>query len=125
MKRTMFLALALAAPAAFGQTAKTGAEPGQVKILREEIRRDKADLSAKWKAARAERAQLAAQMKAEAVKLKSVEGTRAEKAAARRALRAKYARLAKEARERSALQRKRLREDMASKGALVKRLRQS
>ena len=119
------LALTLVAPAAFGQTAVTAPSAGQVKILREEIKRDKTDLTAKWKSARAVREQLTAQMKAEAAKLKTAEGTRAEKAAARKALRLKYANLMKEARAKNARERRALREDMASKSALVKRLRQS
>lgn len=125
MKWTAVLALALIAPAAFGQAAKTAPSAGQVKILRDEIKRDKADLSAKWKAARAERVRLAAELKAETAKLKAVKGPRAERTAALKALRAKYAGLMKEARAKCARERRALREDMASKGALVKRLRQS
>ncbi|MDE2510712.1 MAG: hypothetical protein KGL74_06285 [Elusimicrobia bacterium] len=129
MKWMAVLALAFAAPAAFGQTAKSvpadGAAAGQVKILRSEVRRDKLDLSAKVKAVRSARAQLAAQWQAERAKLKGAPGTRAQKAAARKALREKYARLMKELREHNAAARKSLREDMTSKSGLIKRLRQS
>jgi len=124
------LALALAAPAAFGATVKpvpaaARPEAGQVKVLRGEIKSDKQDLAAKVKAARAERAQLAAQMKAEIAKLKGSEGTRAEKAQARKALREKYSRLMKDLRAKSVSARKSLHEDITSKSGLIKKLRQS
>jgi hypothetical protein len=130
MKWTTMTALVLLAPAAFAGTAKVvpvkgGAHDGQVKILRQEIKRDKDDLSAKWKAGRAQTRELNGRMKAELAKVKETKGTRAEKAAARKAVREKYAGLLKEARARSASARRGLREDMAAKSALIKSLRRS
>ena len=122
------LTLALMAPAVFGQTVVTAAAnpaEGQVKMLREEIKRDKQDLTAKVKAARSARQELNAQMKAEFEKVKNSTGTRAEKSSARKALRQKYARLMKDVHAKSVLQRRSLREDMSSKSGLIKKLRQS
>lgn len=125
------LALAAMAPAAFGQTAKAKvvktASPaaGQIQILRQEIKRDKTDLAAKRKAAHAERVQLQAQQKTELVKVKGAAGSRAEKAAARRSIAVKYAGMMKDARQKNALARKSLREDIQSKSGMIKKLRQS
>jgi hypothetical protein len=133
----MALALALVAPAAFGQTSMPAARvkkaveavgapnAAPVKILRDEIKRDKDDLTAKVKAERAERKELLAQEKAELVKIGKSEGTRAEKKAARQALRAKYAQLMKDVRQKGSYQKKNLREDIVSKQAQIKKLRQS
>jgi hypothetical protein len=133
----MALALALVAPAAFGQTSMPAARvkkaveavgapnAAPVKILRDEIKRDKDDLTAKVKAERAERKELLAQEKAELVKIGKSEGTRAEKKAARQALRAKYAQLMKDVHQKGSYQKKNLREDIASKQAQIKKLRQS
>jgi ribosome-binding protein aMBF1 (putative translation factor) len=130
MKWMAVLALALAAGSAFGETApgaKAGqAKPnGQVKILRQEIKRDQTDLSAKWKSSREQRKELAVQLKAELAKVKVSEGSRAEKTHARRALRDKYARMLKDARAKSVFERRNLREDISSKSAMIKKLRQS
>jgi ribosome-binding protein aMBF1 (putative translation factor) len=132
------LALGLVAPAAFGQTATAvpakkakavpaaaGPAAGQMKVLRDEIQRDKQDLTAKRKTKHAARVQREAQRKAEFAKVKASSGTRAEKALARRALRVKYAQLMKEARQKDAYERRNLREDMTSKSGLIKKLRQS
>lgn len=129
-KWTTMMALVLLAPAAFAGTAKVvpvkgGAHDGQVKVLREEIKRDKTALSEKWKAGRAQVRELGAKMKAELAALKERKGARAEKSAARKAVRAKYAGLMKEARAASAAARRALREDMASKSGLIKSLRRS
>lgn len=139
-KKWMTLALALVAPAVFGQTSTTvpavrvkkakhamaaPAQAGQTKVLRDEIKRDKTDLAAKRKAARAERVQLGVQEKAELAKIKGSTGTRAEKSAARKALREKYARLMKDAASRSVFERKQLREDIAGKKAQIQKLRRS
>lgn len=127
MKWMAVLALGLLAPAAYSQKIASAPVPaaGQMKVLREEIKRDKADLTAKVKAGRAERAQLMAQQKAEAAKLKVSTGTRAEKTHARQALRVKYAGLMKDARVRNLFERRHLRDDITSKSGLIKRLRQS
>ena len=143
MKMTMILALALMAPAAFGQTATTAAvrvkkakkatvvaaAPNQAvastKILRDEIKRDKGDLSAKVKAERAVHLQLLAQEKAELAQLKGTQGTRAEKKQAHLALRQKYAKMMSEARGQNAFERKNLRQDISSKREQIKKLRQS
>lgn len=114
------LALALLAPAAFGQ-ANMPAE----KVLRGEIVRDKGDLSAKLKAERAQRKQLLVQEKAELAKIRESTGTRAEKKQARQAVRQKYAKLAADAHQKSAFERKNLREDMQAKRGQIKKLRQS
>ncbi|MFI5346924.1 MAG: hypothetical protein ACHQ51_11175 [Elusimicrobiota bacterium] len=131
------LALAFAAPMAFGQTVAAvhskkvkpvlavSPAAGQMKVLRQEIKQDKQDLSAKKKAGHSERAQLAAQWQAELAKVKASEGNRAEKASARKALREKYTRLMKELRAKTVSTRKSLREDISSKSGLIKRLRQS
>ena len=132
------LALALAAPAAFGQSvvpavhakkikAVSAAKPaeGQMKVLRQEIKQDKSDMAAKTKAARAERRQLAVQLKAELAKVKGTTGTRADKAQARKALREKYARLMQDARSKAVFERRNLSEDITGKSGLIKKLRQS
>ena len=129
MKWMAVLALALA-PAAHGAAVKPvpAAErpaAGQVKVLRGEIMRDKADLTAKAKSGRAERAELAARMRAELAKVRETKGTRAEKASARKAVREKYGKLLREAREKSAFVRRNLNEDITSKSGLIKKLRQS
>lgn len=120
-----FLALGLLAPAAFGQAAASRAVPAPVNTLRMEIKRDKDDMTGKTKAFRAERQELLAQEKAELVQVGKTTGTRAEKTQARRAVRAKYATLLKEAHARSAYQKKNLREDITSKQNQIKKLRQS
>lgn len=119
------LALGLLAPAAFGQTAINPAAAAPVQTLRQEIKRDKGDMTGKTKAFRAERKELLAQEKAELVKIGSTVGTRAQKKAARQAVRAKYAQLLKEAHAKVGYQRKNLREDMSSKHNQIKKLRQS
>ncbi|HEX4046287.1 MAG TPA: hypothetical protein VH309_00555 [Elusimicrobiota bacterium] len=115
------LALGLLAPAAFGQEIVSA----PVMTLRSEIKRDKADMSGRTKAERAEHKQLVAQEKAELAAVAKTVGTRAEKKTARLAVRAKYASLLKEARAKAAYQRKNLREDIASKQQQIKKLRQS
>ena len=124
-KGTAILALALLlAPAAFGQTAASqSAAPA--KTLREEIRRDAGDMTAKTKAGRVERAQLLSQEKVELGRVTASVGTRAEKKRARLVVRAKYAQLLKDARAKTAYQRKNLREDISSKRVQIKKLRQS
>jgi hypothetical protein len=118
------LALGLLAPAAFGQTAMNqSAAP--VLTLRQEIKRDKGDMTGKTKAFRAERKELLAQEKAELAQVGKTVGTRAQKKAARQAVKAKYADLLKGARGKSAYQRKNLREDISSKHDQIKKLRQS
>jgi len=138
-KKWMTLALALVAPAVFGQTstavpavrakkakhALTAPANGQAKVLRDEIARDRGDLAAKRKSARAERVQLGVQRKAELAKIKGSTGTRAEKSAARKALREKYARLMKDVSQRSSFERKQLREDIAAKKTRIQKLRRS
>lgn len=140
-KSMTVLALTLLASAAFGQTGamvpvmhakKAKAAPavsaqsaGQAKILRGEILRDKTDLKAKHKAALVERAQLLTQEKVELAKVKSAPGTKAEKSAARKALREKYARMFKDAHQQAVYQRKNLREDIVSKKVQIQKLRRS
>ena len=123
------LALTFAAPMAFGQKVQkvhtVAPAAGQMKVLREEIKRDKQDLTEKKKTVHSERAQLAAQWQAELAKVKASEGTRSEKSAARKALREKYTRLMKELRSKTAAARKSLHEDITSKSGLIKKLRQS
>ena len=135
------LALALCASAAFGQTgamvaavhakkpkpapAVSAQSAGQAKILRGEILRDKNDLHAKRKAALVERAELQNQEKAELAKVKSAPGTKAEKSAARKTVREKYARMFSDARQKAAYQRKNLREDIVLKKAQIQKLRRS
>jgi ribosome-binding protein aMBF1 (putative translation factor) len=126
MKAMAVLALGLLAPAAFGQT--TAMAPSTVvaaHTLRSEIKRDKGDMTGKTKAFRAERRELLAQEKAELVKIVGTTGSRAQKKAARQAVRNKYAQLLKEARGKVGYQRKNLREDMSSKHNQIKKLRQS
>ena len=128
------LALGLLAPAAFGKTmarAKTN-EPvvldqtaAPVKTLREEIKRDKGDMTGKTKSFRAEHKQLLAQEKAELVQVGKTVGTRAEKKSARQAVHAKYAQLIKDLHAKNAYQKKNLREDITSKHNQIKKLRQS
>lgn len=129
MKTMTVLALALLAPAAFGQTAmpvKSAApNAGQVAVLRGEIKRDKGDLAAKRQSQHSALVQLDAQMKAELAKIKAGTGTRAEKSAARKAVKAKYAGLRKDARAKAAFERKNLREDIAGKKALILKMRRS
>ena len=136
-KNGMALALALVAPAAFGQTsmpetrvkkaeaAIANPTAAPVKILRDEIKRDKGDLTAKVKAERAERKQLLAQEKAELAKVAKSEGTRAEKKAARQSVRSKYAQLMKDAHQKGSYEKKNLREDISAKQGQIKKLRQS
>ena len=134
-KKLMALALALVAPAAFGTTSMPAAHvkkaavenptAAPVKILRDEIKRDKTDLTAKVKAERAERRQLLVQEKAELAKVAESLGTRAEKKAARQAVRSKYAQLMKDAHHKGSYQKKNLRDDISSKQGQIKKLRQS
>jgi hypothetical protein len=132
-KKVMVLALALAAPAAFGQTNMTAAggaaavnpAAAPVKTLRDEIKRDKGDIAAKTKAERAEHRELLAAEKAELAKVAQSVGTRAEKKAARLAVRTKYAGLMKEASRKSSYERKNLREDIVAKRGQIKKLRSS
>ena len=133
------LALGLLAPAAFGQTetavhAKKAKKPAaelnqsaapEMKTLRQEIKRDKGDMTGKTKASRAEHKQLLAQEKAELAQVSKSVGTRAEKKQARLAVRAKYASLLKEAHAKVAYERKNLREDISSKQNQIKKLRPS
>lgn len=131
--------LGLAASAAFGQADMPAAHAKKakkapsaisqnaapVKTLREEIKRDKGDMTGKTKAARAEHKQLLAQEKAELAQVAKTVGTRAEKKQARASVHAKYAQLLKDERAKVAFQRKNLREDIASKQEQIKKLRQS
>ena len=122
------LVLALLASAVSGGGASAAVSvqaAGQAKILRGEILRDKTDLTAKRKALREERGGLLAQEKAALAKVKSSKGARAEKSAARKAVREKYARMLQDARRKSSFERKSLREDIASKKAQIQRLRRS
>lgn len=120
------LALGLLAPAAFGQTASVNPMTAvAARTLRSEIKRDHGDMTGKTKAFRAERKELLVQEKAELVKITASAGNRAQKKAARQAVRAKYAQLIKDARAKAGYQRKNLRDDMTSKRGQIKKLRQS
>lgn len=136
------LALALIAPAAFGQTgaakvvtakpAKSAKAPklsdqdaATVKMLRQEIKRDHDDLGAKTKKIRSTEKQLQVQEKAELAKLHDATGTRAEKSAARKAVRAKYQTMRRDEGRKAAFERKNLREDIVLKKNQIKKLRQS
>ena len=131
------LALGLVAPAAFGQPVAPAAHvkkakpaafnpaAAPVKTLRDEIKRDKGDMNGKTKAERAGHKELLAQEKAELAQVGKTVGTRAEKKQARVAVRAKYAQMLKDARAKGAYERKNLREDISSKHAQIKKLRQS
>ncbi|HXT01481.1 MAG TPA: hypothetical protein VN915_12450 [Elusimicrobiota bacterium] len=126
MKAMAVLALGLLAPAAFGQTAAVNPSAAvAARTLRSEIKRDKGDMTGKTKAFRAERKELLVQEKAELVKIAGTTGTRAQKKAARQAVRSKYAQLLKDARAKAGYQRKNLSEDMTSKRGQIKKLRQS
>lgn len=126
MKAMAVLALGLLAPAAFGQTtAMVPATAVASRTLRSEIKRDKAGMTGKTKAFRAERKELLAQEKAELVKITGTTGTRVQKKAARASVRNKYAQLLKDARFKAGYQRKNLSEDMSSKRGQIKKLRQS
>lgn len=127
IKWTTVLALALMAPAAFGETnpAQPAQPAAQVKTLRQEINRDKNDVSAKTKAERTEHKQLLLQEKAELAKIRDSAGTRSEKRQARLTVREKYAKMMAEARQKSVFERKNLREDMQDKREQIKKLRQS
>ena len=125
MKAMAVLALGLLAPAAFGQTATVPMTVVAAHNLRSEIKRDKGDMTGKTKVFRAERKELLAQEKAELVKITGTTGTRAQKKAARVAVRNKYAQLLKEARFKVGYQKKNLRQDMTSKHNQIKKLRQS
>ena len=125
MKKWMaVLALGLIVPATFGQTVMNQTV-APVKTLRDEIKRDKGDMTGKTKTARAEHKQLLALEKAELVQVTNSTGTRAEKKQARLAVRAKYVQLLKDARAKDAYQKKNLREDISSKREQIKKLRQS
>lgn len=126
MKAMAVLALGLLAPAAFGQTAAVNPMTAvATHTLRSEIKRDKGDMTGKTKAFRAERKELLVQEKAELVKITGSTGNRAQKKAARQAVRAKYAQLLQDARVKAGYQRKNLRDDMTSKRGQIKKLRQS
>jgi len=126
MKAMAVLALGLLAPAAFGQTAAMNpSAEAAAHTLRSEIKRDKGDMTGKTKAFRAERKELLVQEKAELVKITASKGNRAQKKAARQAVRVKYAQLIKDARAKAGYQRKNLRDDMTSKRVQIKKLRQS
>jgi hypothetical protein len=121
------LALMLVAPAVFGQTSVTAPHPNAapVKTLRDEIKRDKGDLTAKVKKERAEHKELIVQEKAELEKVAKSEGTRAEKKAARLAVRQKYGQLMKAAHTKGSYEIKNLREDISVKRGQIQKLRQS
>ncbi len=118
------LALGLLAPAAFGQAMDQAA--ASAGTLRQEIKRDKGDMTGKTKIFRSERKELLVQEKAELVKVTKSTGTRAEKKTARKAVHVKYAQLFRDERSvKVAYQKKNLREDITSKHSQIKKLRQS
>lgn len=133
------LALALLAPAAFGQTVLPAIRPKkekpvpmsqtaagvQIKALREAIKRDKNELSAKRKAEKTAKRGLLEQEKTDAAKARGAAGTRAEKKKAGHALRAKYESMMKDERSKRDFARKELRDDIRMKSDQIKRLRQS
>ncbi len=147
MKMSMLaLALALVAPAAHSQTqtnvpaavkthARTHAKSrkhalspsaeGQIKVLRAEVKRERADLSARSRAERASRKTLGEAERAELAKLKTAPGKRTEKTQARRALKAKYAALLQDGRRKSRSQAAFVREDIKSKRQMISKLRRS
>jgi hypothetical protein len=128
MTKWMALGLLLAGSGAFAATAAPKETPqtvGSLKLLRSEIKRDEGDIAAKVKTERGERKQLLDQEKTEIAKIRQASGNRSEKKQARAAVRAKYARLLQDARQKSLFERKQLRDDMASKGAQIKKLRSS
>ncbi|NNN04297.1 MAG: hypothetical protein HKL90_00205 [Elusimicrobia bacterium] len=150
MKTTMLvLTFALAATAAMSQTVMNTAAPlapakthahvhaqakkaalapsaaEQIKVLRAEIKKERADFAAKGQALKAERRQTTAQEKAELAQLKKAPGKKADKKQARLALRAKYAALLKDARQKRRSQSAFLREDVKSKRDVISRLRRS
>lgn len=105
MRKTMMaLTLALAAPAAFGAQAAAPARE-QVQNLR------------------SERGALLGRRKSELAKIRTGPGTRAEKKAARQAVRGKYAALLREVRVKIRAERSRLREEMKGKRSQIPRLR--
>lgn len=123
--RKMMMTLALAAPAAFGAGAAAQKPVAQIQTLRSEVKRDEADLAAKWKAAGSERKALRQQRSAELAKIRAGEGTRGDKKAASQAVRRKYAQLFKETREKRRAERRRLRDDAKSKKNQILRLRET
>ncbi len=150
MKNTMLvLTFALAATAAMSQTVMSTAAPlapaktharahakskkaalapsaaEQIKVLRVEIKKERADFAAKGKALKAEHRQLAAQENAELAKVQAAPGKKVEKRQARLAVRNKYAALFKDAREKRRSQSAFLREDVKSKRGVISRLRRS
>ncbi|HAZ07673.1 MAG TPA: hypothetical protein DCZ01_03915 [Elusimicrobia bacterium] len=124
-KMMMVVTLALAAPAAFGAETAAQKPVAQIQTLRSEVKRDEADLTAKWKAAGPERKALRQQQGAELAKIRAGEGTRGDKKAACQAVRRKYAQLFKETREKRRIERRRLREDAKSKKNQILRLRET
>jgi hypothetical protein len=144
MKTSMLaLALALVAPAAYSQTvtaaqtavhahAKKTKAPkldasaaGKIKVLRQEIKQERAQLSSKSKSLKTERAALLGQENAELAQVKAAPGKKAEKKQARLAVRRKYAALFKDAREKRVSERRVVREDIQAKRAMISKLRQS
>jgi hypothetical protein len=151
MKTSMLaLALALVAPAAFSQTnvpapapaksakvkshaKKTHAKApalslsaqGQIKVLRSEIKKERADFAAKRHTAKGERQALLAQERAELGKIATAPGKKSERKAARAAVRQKYVNLLKDARAQRVSEGRMLREDIKSKRGMILKLRQS
>jgi glucose/arabinose dehydrogenase len=150
MKTSMLaLALALVAPAAFSQTvtspvvapvqkhavkraAKHAKAPKidpatavKIKNLRAEIKRERAEMSAKSHALKSGHAELAGQETAELAKVKAGLGQKAEKKQERTAVLRKYAGLFKDAREKTRSERSFLREDIKAKRQMISKLRQA
>ncbi len=113
------MALMLVAPAAFGQNS------GQIKIVRAEIRRDQGNLTTNFKTMRNAHAELEARQKNELDLVRKSSASRANRAAARRAVFAKYAALWSQSRRQADARRRSLREDIAAKRAWIRKLRQS
>lgn len=111
-----------------GKAKKAALSPSaaeQIKVLRAEIKKERADFAAKGQALKAERRQTTAQEKAELAQLQKAPGKKADKKQARLALRAKYAALLKDARQKRRSQSAFLREDVKSKRDVISRLRRS
>lgn len=150
MKTTMLvLTFALAATAAMSQTVTNAAAPlapvkmhahghaqakkaalapsaaEQIKVLRAEIKKERADFAAKGQALKAERREMTARGKAELAQLQKAPGKKADKKNGRLALRAKYAALFKDAREKRRSESAFLRGDVKSKRGVISRLRRS
>ena len=152
MKTTILvLTFALAATAAMSQTVMNTAAPlapakahahahghakakkaalspsaaEQIKVLRVEIKKERADFAAKGQALKVEHRKTTAQEKAELAQLKKALGKKADKKQARLALRAKYAALLKDVHQKRRSQSAFLREDVKSKRDVISRLRRS